>query len=142
MQVAGAVAQIPAWHDPLVQSLANTQVFPLPHFDTQAPEQSTSASVPSFTPLVQDGGEAAQTLEKHSPTQPVLAMHKVELQSVFATQPLPLAHPGQTPPPQFLSVSSPVVKASAHDRQMPESQRPLVQSDAELQVDPSAQVAH
>ena len=85
-------------HERLTQSLPALQFLPSSHFGAlvgAVPPQSTSLSVPFWSPSVALGGE-------HSP-----AMQLLFSQSVATPQVLPSMHRGATEPPQSTSLSSP-----------------------------------
>src|SRR5439155_7797199 len=74
--------QLPLW-----QSTARAQLLPSTHLG-QLPPQSTSLSLPFFTPSLQVG--AAQCARQHTPLW----------QSSSTAQLAPVAQAAQTPPPQ------------------------------------------
>jgi len=89
-------AQPPALHTPLWQSAPAPQPWPGAQ-SGQAPPQSTSTSLPFFTPSVQLG--AAQ---RPFPPQTALA------QSALVLHVDPSAQPGHSPPPQSVPSSAPL----------------------------------
>src|SRR6266545_2594694 len=104
-KVTGASdAQVPPAQVPLKQSPSapsTRQALPPEHF-RQVPPQSTSVSSPSWTPFSQGSG-----------------VHVPPLQLPFSQSPatlhdLPTSHCPQVPPPQSMSVSSPLAMSSKH----------------------------
>jgi len=101
-----------------LQSLAVTHVFESTHELPHAPPQSTSDSVPFFTP------------SKHVATAHVFAVQTPDPQSVPAEHALPDSHLAAHEPPQSTSDSVPFLMASPHGgpRHNPAEQTPPMQS--------------
>jgi hypothetical protein len=110
--LVGARQTLPV-HAPLAQSLPTTHAFPSTHGGAfvatpLAPRpQSTSLSLPFFTPSVLVGA-------RHAPSVPEALLEQTRLvQSRASAHALPSAHAGADAPPQSTSVSSPLRRPSA-----------------------------
>jgi hypothetical protein len=109
----------------LAQSAFTVQALPTPQA-LQLPPQSTSVSVPFFTPSLHETGE-------HKPPA-----HAPLVQSVTLPQRRPLAHFGHVLPPQSTSLSAPFLIPSLQlgCAQVPAVHRPLMQSAALTHIFP------
>jgi len=117
-------------HTKLAQSLATEQVLLVPQSAQLPPPQSMSVSLPFLTPSGQP--TAPQTC--------VAAGQILDAQSLATRHALPVAHLVTQDPPQSTSVSLPFLTESAQvgARQVPLVHTPLMQSEPDEQVTPSA----